>query len=84
MKLYYSSITERKGSWQNSDGYFLSDSKQKLHAKISVMPIHEEHVSWEYSEIESFQTSDEKYAIFCKYAKNGLLRIDDFELKKYK
>lgn len=81
--LYYSSITKRNGSWQDSDGYILSDNKEKLETKIASMPKHEEHASWEYSKIESFESTKEKYDRFCKYAKEGILWIDDFELGKY-
>lgn len=84
MILYYSSITKRNGSWQDSDGYYLSDIKEKLLAKINTLPIHEGHVSWEYEKIESFETTKKKYDCFCKYAKNGILWVDDYEIDKFK
>lgn len=83
MKLYYSSITERKGSWQSSDGYIMSDDKDKLLAKIAEMPKYDEHCSWEYNEVESFETTSEKLEHFSSNAKNGILWIDDYEIEKF-
>ena len=83
-RLYYSSITEREGSWQRSDGYLLSDDKDCLQDKINSMPKHGADLSWEYSEIRSFKTTENGCTRFCKYAVEGILAIDDFELEKFK
>lgn len=84
ISLYYSSVTKRNGSWQSSEGYILSDTKEKLAQKISTLPIHEPNTSWEYSVIESFATTKEKIELFIKNATEGILWVGDFEMKKYK
>ncbi|MFW5701101.1 MAG: hypothetical protein ACOCWM_05365 [Cyclobacteriaceae bacterium] len=82
--IYYSSITEREGSWQRSEGYYLSGSKAKLKAKIESSPKDSADVSFEFGEISSFETTETKYARFCKDANEAVLWVDDFEIDKYK
>ena len=81
--IYYSSITEREGCWQKSDGYLLSNDSEKLQAEIDRRPKYTADLSWEYDPIESFETSKEKMELFLSKANDSILMIGDFDLDKY-
>jgi hypothetical protein len=81
--LYYVSETEREGSWQRSGGYILSDNEACLKKKIVSLPKYSPDLSLEFSKIKSFEPTEKGYEHFCRYACEGILAIDDFEMKKF-
>lgn len=83
MKLYYSYCTEREGSWQRSNGFVISDDKEKLQAKIKSMPKYAADLSWEYDEIKTIEVSEEKCKMFLFKSKESIYFGDDSEIDKF-
>lgn len=81
--IYYAAITERKGSWQSSDGYVLSDDKIRLQEKIAKMPKEDEEHNWEYHPVKSFEATSRSFKLFKAKAKDGILWLDDIEIDDY-
>lgn len=83
LKLYYSFCTEREGSWQRSNGFVISDNKEKLQAKIDSLPKFDDYHSWEYDKIVCIEVSNSVYELFLTKSKNKIYFGDDFEIEKF-